>query len=86
MDSAVLGAYGWKDLAARAGSIFLNETNEDDHTYQGRLFWPSGFRDEVLTRLLAINAERHADEVRCGVAPGLKGSAEADDMDDDDDV
>ena len=42
--------------------IFLDETNEDDHTYQGRLFWPSDFRDEVLARLLALNAERAAAE------------------------
>ena len=39
MDRAVLRAYGWDDLAERADSIFLDETNEDDHTYQGRLFW-----------------------------------------------
>ena len=73
MDRAVLEAYGWDDLAARAEPIFLDETNEDDHTYQGRLFWPSDFRDEVLARLLALNAERHAEEVRLGIAPGMKG-------------
>jgi hypothetical protein len=76
MDRAVLEAYGWHDLAARAAPIFLDETNEDDHTYQGRLFWPSDFRDEVLARLLALNAERHAKEVRLGIAPGMKGTAE----------
>ena len=70
MDRAVLRAYGWDDLAERAEPIFLDETNEDDHTYQGRLFWPSAFRDEVLARLLALNAERHAEEVRLGIAPG----------------
>ena len=75
MDRAVLEAYGWHDLAARAAPIFLDETNEDDHTYQGRLFWPSDFRDEVLARLLALNAERHAEEVRLGIAPGMKGKA-----------
>jgi len=73
MDCAVLEAYGWHDLAARAQPIFLDETNEGDHTYQGRLFWPSDFRDEVLARLLALNAERHAEEVRLGIAPGMKG-------------
>ncbi len=73
MDRAVLDAYGWHDLAERAAPIFLDETNEDDHTYQGRLFWPSDFRDEVLARLLALNAERHAEEVRLGIAPGMKG-------------
>lgn len=79
MDRAVLEAYGWHDLAERAAPVFLDETNEDDHTYQGRLFWPSDFRDEVLARLLALNAERHAEEVRLGVAPGMKGKVEEDD-------
>jgi len=75
MDRAVLEAYGWHDLAARAESRFLNETSEDDHTYQGRLFWPSDFRDEVLARLLALNAARYAEEVRLGTAPGKRGRA-----------
>lgn len=74
MDRAVLEVYGWHDLAKRAAPIFLDETNEDDHTYQRRLFWPSDFRDEVLGRLLALNAERHAEEVRLGIAPGMKGA------------
>ena len=74
MDRAVLRAYAWDDLAERAEPIFLDETNEDEHTYQGRLFWPSAFRDEVLARLLALNAERHSEEVRRGIAPGLSGA------------
>ena len=70
MDRAVSReAYGWNDLADRAEPIFLDETNEDDHTYQGRLFWPSAFRDEVLSRLLALNAERAAAERAAGLAP-----------------
>jgi hypothetical protein len=72
MDRAVLDAYGWPDLAECAAPIFLDETNEDDHTYRGRLFWPSEFRDEVLARLLALNAERQAEEVRLGIAPGMR--------------
>jgi hypothetical protein len=75
MDRAVLHAYGWDDLAERAEPIFLDETNEDDHTYQGRLFWPSALREEVLARLLALNADRHAEEVRRGLAPGMNGKA-----------
>jgi hypothetical protein len=74
-DRAVLEAYGWHDLAARAEPRFLDEESEDDHTYQGRLFWPSDFRGEVLARLLALNAARHADEVRLGTAPGGRGRA-----------
>jgi hypothetical protein len=81
MDRAVLEAYGWHDLVARAEPIFLDETNEDDHTYQGRLFWPSDLRDEVLARLLALNAERHAEEVRLGIAPGMEGPKPGDDED-----
>jgi hypothetical protein len=79
MDRAVLEAYGWHDLAGRATPLFLNETNEDDHAYQGRLFWPSDLRDEVLARLLALNAERHAEELLLGIAPGMKGKAEIED-------
>jgi hypothetical protein len=67
MDRAVLDAYGWQDLAEHAAPVFLDEANEYDHTYQGRLFWPSDFRDEVLARLLALNTERHAEEVRLGI-------------------
>jgi hypothetical protein len=81
MDREVLEAYGWHDLAERAEPIFLDETNEDDHTYQGRLFWSSDFRDEVLARLLALNADRHAEEVRLGIAPGTKGKKQADEED-----
>ena len=82
MDRAVLRAYGWDDLADRAEPIFLDETNEYDHTYQGRLFWPSALRDEVLARLLALNAERHAEEVRLGLALGMKGKVEESEEDD----
>jgi hypothetical protein len=73
MDRAVLESYGWHDLAERAEPVFLDKDTEDDHTYQGRLFWPSDFRDEVLARLLALNAARHAEEVRLGIAPGMNG-------------
>jgi hypothetical protein len=74
----VLTAYGWHDLAERAEPIFLDESTEDDFTYQARLFWPSDFRDEVLARLLALNDERHDEEVCLGVAPGIKGTMEED--------
>ena len=79
MDRAVLDAYGWDDLAARAEPVFLDETNEDDHTYQGRLFWPSDFRDEVLARLLALNADRAKAERDAGLvaAPAENEEEEA---------
>jgi superfamily II DNA/RNA helicase len=74
MDRAVLRAYGWDDLARAAAPVFLAKPADEDsknarpgapeqeHTYQGRLHWPSEFRDEVLRRLLALNAERHREE------------------------
>jgi hypothetical protein len=68
MDWVVLRAYGWDDLAERAEPQFLDEVNEDDHKYQGRAFWPAEFRDEVLARLLAINAVRAAAEGDIGTA------------------
>jgi hypothetical protein len=70
MDCRVLESYGWNDLAERANPIFLNETNEDDHTYLGRSFWQSDFRDEVLARLLALNATRAAEERAAGLSAG----------------
>jgi hypothetical protein len=70
MDEAVLRAYGWDDLAEAAAPEFLTADTEPEHRYQGRLFWPAPFRDEVLARLLALNAERADDERRRGLAPG----------------
>jgi hypothetical protein len=40
---------------------------------QGRLFWTSDFRDEVLAQLLALNAERYAEEVQLGIVPQGEG-------------
>jgi hypothetical protein len=67
MDRNVLIAYGWSDLAERADAIFLDQTSDDDHTYQGRYFWPSDYREEVLVRLLALNAERAEAERSAGI-------------------
>ncbi len=81
MDRAVLRAYGWDDLADELRPDFLTAESEDDHTYQGRYFWPAEARDRVLARLLALNAERHAEEVAAGLAPerGARRAADEDD-------
>ena len=78
LDRVVLGAYGWQDLAQRADPVFLDETNEDDHAYQDRLFWPSDFRDEVLARLLALNAERAAAERTAGLTAVIEDEEDED--------
>lgn len=75
MDRAVLRAYGWHDLADDLRPEFLTEDTEDDHTYQGRYFWNAEARDRVLSRLLALNAERHADEVAAGLVPATVARA-----------
>jgi hypothetical protein len=83
MDRAVLRAYGWDDLADCAAPGFLEE--ELEFAYQGRLFWPSDFRDEVMSRLLELNAARHDEEVRLGlVTPEgrlIRGAQEDDEAD-----
>jgi hypothetical protein len=69
MDVAVLHAYGWDDLADTAAPEYLTEDTEQDHRYQGRLFWPAPFRDEVLARLLNLNRARAEEERAAGLAP-----------------
>ncbi len=73
IDQTVLRAYGWGDLADTLRPQFLTPETEDDHTYQGRYFWPAAQRDIVLARLLALNAERHAEEVAAGIVPSEAG-------------
>jgi hypothetical protein len=76
LDLAVLRAYGWDDLAARAAPEFLTEETEPDHRYQGRLFWPAPFRDEVLARLLDLNRARAAEERALGLSPSAAPAEE----------
>lgn len=73
MDRAVLDAYGWKELAPNYAFIDEQGEDEDDEGIVGarskkrsvRYRWPDEFRDEVLARLIALNAERAAEaEVR----------------------
>jgi hypothetical protein len=82
MDRAVLRAYGWDDLVEALNPEFLTEDTEDDHTYQGRYFWPAAQRDLVFSRLLALNAERYEQEVRQGLHE--KGRRRVWDEDEDD--
>ena len=65
MDRVVLDAYGWADIATDCE--FLLDYEIDEATWGRkkkpyRYRWPDPPRDEVLARLLALNAERAADE------------------------
>jgi hypothetical protein len=66
MDRAVLDAYGWTDI--RPTCEFELEW-QDDEAENGRrrkkpwrYRWPEAMRDEVLARLLALNARRAEEE------------------------
>lgn len=80
MDVAVLRAYGWTDLADRAAPEFIEQDADEGKTPKTRLDWPAVFKDEVLARLLTLNAARAAEER----AAGLTTVAEEDDEDIDD--
>ena len=71
MDRAVLDAYGWTDIPTACD--FLLDYEIDEATWGRkkkpyRYRWPDPVRDEVLARLLALNAERAAEEARSGEA------------------
>jgi hypothetical protein len=65
MDRAVAAAYGWDDLDLGHG---FHETRQGVHF---TLSDPA--RREVLQRLLALNHERYAEEVRQGLHAKKKG-------------
>jgi hypothetical protein len=73
MDHAVLEAYGWHDLVSGAEPIFLTGSNEETQSYKDRFFWISDFRDEIIARLLALNAERAAALGRLCHRPAAAG-------------
>jgi hypothetical protein len=76
MDAAVLRAYGWNDLADRAAAEFIKQDADEGKTPKTRLDWPPGFKDEVLARLLALNAERAAAERAAGLTAIFEDEAE----------
>jgi Eco57I restriction-modification methylase/restriction-modification enzyme MmeI-like protein len=65
MDLAVFDAYGWSDIEPIL--VFEREWVDEDAGGPWRYRWPEPVRDEVLARLLALNADRAADEVRQGL-------------------
>lgn len=67
MDTAVLRAYGWDDLADRTAPEFIEQDADEGKTPKTRLDWPAEFKDEVLARLLALNAECAAAERAAGL-------------------
>ena len=71
MDRAVLDAYGWDDVPTDCDFLLDHEIDEATWGRKKKPYryrWPDAVRDEVLARLLALNAERAAEEARAEAA------------------
>ena len=69
MDRAILDAYGWTDIPTDCEFLLdyeIDETTWGRKKKPYRYRWPDPVRDEVLARLLALNAERATEEARAG--------------------
>ena len=74
MDRAVLDAYGWSDIPTDCEFLLDYEVDEEESSRKKkpwRFRWPDDVRDEVLARLLELNARRAAHEALAG-ASGAK--------------
>ena len=76
MDRAVLDAYGWSDLRPECEFLLDWEEPEEDDGAKARkkkpwrYRWPDAVRDDVLARLLALNAERAKEEAKAALLSG----------------
>ena len=61
IDAAVLGAYGWSDLLPLLRVAHGNDAPTDEQTCDD---FKRGFDEAILERLVALNAERAAEEAR----------------------
>lgn len=81
LDRAVLTAYGWTDLAARAACEFRLDYEDHDpaparpRKRPWRYRWPQDLHDEVLARLLDLNHERAAQQRRAPIIDTRRGPA-----------
>ena len=65
MDRAVLNAYGWQDISTDCEFLLDYEIDEEAWGAKKKPYryrWPNEVRDEVLARLLELNAQRAAAE------------------------
>ena len=77
VDRAVLDAYGWADISTDCNFLLDYEIDEEDLSAKKKPYryrWPDEVRDEVLARLLELNAKRAKEEARSGAAATKKGS------------
>jgi hypothetical protein len=75
MDRAVLDAYGWTDIPTACEFILDYEIDEEEWGNRKKPWrhrWPDDVRDEVLARLLELNAARAREEARSGSTSSVK--------------
>ena len=71
MDRAVLDVYGWTDIPTDCEFLLDYEIDEEDWGTRKKPYryrWPDEVRDEVLARLLELNAKRANEEALAGVS------------------
>ena len=69
MDRAVLSAYGWDDVPTECEFLLDYEIDEEEWGNRRKPYryrWPDEVHDEVLARLLDLNAQRAAAEASAG--------------------
>ena len=75
LDRAVLDVYGWRAIPTDCDFLLNHEIDEAVWGHKKKPYryrWPDPVRDEVLARLLALNAARAADEARTGATDSAK--------------
>ena len=80
MDRAVLDAYGWNDVPTGCQFLLDYEIDEAERGNKKKPYryrWPDDVRDDVLARLIKLNAERAAEEQRSGASAGEERAARA---------
>jgi len=71
MDRAVLDAYGWSDIHPVCEFLLDYEIEEEEYANRKKPYryrWPDDIHDEVLARLLELNAQRARAEALVGAA------------------
>ena len=77
----MLDAYGWSDIATGCEFLLDYEIEEGEWGNKKKPYryrWPEEVHDEVLARLLELNAERAREEARSGVATAKKSNGRSD--------
>jgi hypothetical protein len=80
VDRAVLDAYGWSDIPTECQFLLDYEIDEEEWGNKKkpwRYRWPDEVRDEVLARLLELNAQRAKEEALSGAAVVKKNGKKA---------